>query len=108
MITVQTILTLYYGNTSANVTDLKNTMNNYWRQVVVRQPVYYLSYSVSGLASVFFYSDVQEDDSSARGKYRRLVENTAVEKGFTESLRNAGFSTPFDSDAFDKIALIFE
>lgn len=98
----------YYGSEVSNIANLKNSMNKYWRKVVVRQPVYYLSYSVSGLASVLFYSDVKENESSAREKYRRLIENAPVASGFTASLRNAGFTTPFDNNAFDKIALIFE
>ena len=85
---------IMYINNSA--TDIQN----YWRMVVVDQPVYYISYAVSAIASMDLFNIAQEDYDAAVELYRRLNEEVDLEKGFLGNLEAAGIATPFEDDVY--------
>lgn len=84
------------GNVNSQLTN----MNSYWRMVVVDQPVYYISYAVSAMASVSLYTVAVEDFDAAVGIYVNLCENVDLESGFLGNIRAAGLYTPFDEEFY--------
>ncbi len=79
-----------------NITDI----NKYWRKTVIRQPMYYFSYSTSAVASVGLYATAILDRETARENYRTLVEETNVEKGFVSCITASGYLNPFEEDFY--------
>lgn len=77
---------------------------NYWRNVAVSNPVYYISYAVSAAAAVEIFAIAEEDTQAAYAAYRTLVEGVTEEDGFLNALKKAGIYTPFEEEAFKKIA----
>lgn len=82
--------------TAENIGD----MYYYWRAVVVRQPVYYVSYGVSALAAMDLYTVAEEDFDKAVEIYRELNENVDIEDGFLGNLEEAGLRGPFDEELY--------
>ena len=81
----------------------------YWKQVAVRNPVYYISYSVSAVASLSIYAMVLEDVDSAYAAYQALVETDGIEEmGYVEALAVAGVASPFDQSSHSKIAKLID
>lgn len=80
---------------------------NYWRLVVVEQPVYYISYSVSAIASMDLFNIAQEDYDAAVELYRRLNEEIDLDKGFLGNLQDVGIATPFEEDVYIFLAQHF-
>lgn len=78
-------------------------INNYWRRVVVEQPVYYISYATSSIASIGLYVWATDDRAEARKAYSKLVELPSSD-GFTSSLEKAGFLNPFEQSTITKIS----
>ena len=78
-------------------------INNYWRRVVVEQPVYYLSYATSSIASIGLYVWATDDRAEARKAYTKLVELPSSD-GFTASLEQAGYLNPFEQSTITKIS----
>ena len=85
---------------SSKITD----MQNYWRLVVVEQPVYYISYGVSAIASINIYTIAEEDYDQAVVIYCNLIENVDLDEGFLGNLGNVGLDTPFDESVYQKLA----
>lgn len=81
-------------------------VKNYWRQVVINSPVYYISYAVSAVASVEILALAEEDYDAAVQAYIALVEGVAEEdeNKFLEVLKKAGLTTPFEEETFRKVA----
>ena len=79
-----------------NATDIQN----YWRRVVVDQPVYYISYAVSAIASINVYTIAEEDYEQAIEVYRALIEEVDLEEGFLGNIKNAELDGPFDEDFY--------
>ncbi len=79
---------------------------NYWRQVVISNPVYYISYAVSAVAAVEVFALAEEDYAAAITAYTQLVEGVTEEDGFLEALKNAGFTTPFEEETFKSVAAV--
>ena len=75
-------------------------MNAYWRMVVVDQPVYYISYAVSGIAAVSLFTAAQKDYNIAMASYQKLCEEPVLESGFLGNIRDAGLATPFDEQFY--------
>lgn len=72
----------------------------YWKLVAVSSPVYYVSYSVSAVASLNIYAMALEDPDAAMAAYRALVETEGIdEMGYVEALSVAGVVSPFDENA---------
>ena len=76
---------------------------NYWRQVAISNPVYYISYAVSAAASVEIFAMAEEDQEAAYVAYRTLAEGVTEEDGFLNALKKAGIYTPFEEEAFKLI-----
>jgi oligoendopeptidase F len=76
---------------------------NYWRQVAISNPVYYISYAVSAAASVEIFAMAEEDQEAAYAAYRTLAEGVTEEDGFLNALKKAGIYTPFEEEAFKLI-----
>jgi oligoendopeptidase F len=85
---------------SSNISD----PHNYWRQVAISNPVYYISYAVSAVAAVEIFALAEEDTEAAFTAYRALVENVTEEDGFLNALKKAGLYTPFEEEAFKQIS----
>ena len=77
---------------------------DYWKRVAVRNPVYYISYSVSAVASLNIYAMALEDIDAAYATYRALVETTGIEEmGYVEALAVAGVASPFEEEAHKNV-----
>ena len=83
-----------------NVTDVQE----YWRMVVVEQPVYYISYAVSSIAAMNIYTIAQEDYTEAARIYCSLIEEADVDQGFLANIKNAGLDGPFDEEVYLALA----
>lgn len=83
-----------------NVTDVQE----YWRMVVVEQPVYYISYAVSAIAAMNIYTIAQEDYTEAARIYCSLIEEADVDQGFLANIKNAGLDGPFDEEVYLALA----
>ncbi len=79
--------------------------NEYWKLVVVDNPVYYVSYSVSAVASLNVYAMALEDPAAAMAAYQALVETPGIdEMGYVEALTAAGVANPFVESSHKKVA----
>lgn len=90
------------GDVSAMLAD----MNNYWRLVVVDQPVYYISYAVSAIAAMSLYTVAVDDYDSALASYLKLCQEPMEEDGFLGNISAAGLYTPFDEEFFKQLQLL--
>ena len=95
---MNSVVTQYFelDYVNANLTDV----NAYWRQVVVDQPVYYISYAVSVIAAIDLYTLAVKDFASAAEIYRKLCEEPVIDAGFLGNITEAGLSTPFDESFY--------
>jgi oligoendopeptidase F len=81
----------------------------YWKRVAVSNPVYYVSYSVSAVASLNIYAMALEDVDAAYASYRALVETPGIEEmGYVEALTAAGVASPFEQSSHSKIAKLID
>lgn len=71
-------------------------MNYYWRQVVVDQPVYYISYAVSSFASISLYTVANKNFDEGMAIYQKLCEEPVLDAGFLGNLQAVGLNSPFD------------
>lgn len=88
-----------YGGISylnTNVTSIQE----YWRMVVIEQPVYYISYGVSAIAAMNLYTEAMDDFNNAVEIYRGLIEDVDLESGFLGNLEIAGLNGPFDEKVY--------
>ncbi len=99
-------ITAQYG-TDAQSSKYLTDMNSYWRQVVVRSPVYYVSYAVSAIAAVDLYTVAQTDYAAAVEIYTNLCENASEELGFLGNITAAGLSGPFQEEFYIAFAALF-
>ncbi len=83
-------------------------MNYYWRQVVVDQPVYYISYAVSGIGAVGVFTEAEKDFEHAMAIYQKLCEEPVLEEGFLANLVSAGLPTPFDEEFYRQLHQLLE
>ena len=79
---------------------------NYWRQVCITSPVYYISYAVSSVAALEIAALVEEDKDAAYTAYTNLVEGITYEDGFLGALEKAGLTTPFEEETYINLAPI--
>lgn len=70
-------------------------IQSYWRLVVMESPVYYISYAVSAVAAMNFFTMYYDDPDAALEAYRLLIE-CPQEAGFLETIQAAGLPGPFD------------
>ena len=95
-----------YGGVGV-VTSMLADPNSYWRAVVVRQPVYYISYAISAVAALEIGALVDADREAGYTAYTTLVEGVFPEDGFVNALTKAGLYTPFQQEAYDMISEAF-
>ncbi|MBQ8432833.1 MAG: hypothetical protein IJX28_08115 [Clostridia bacterium] len=76
----------------------------YWKHVVVENPMYYISYAMSGLASLEIYCLAIEDYANSIETYRKLTEEADLDAGFTAILNSVGLRTPFDETLYQSLA----
>ncbi len=75
-------------------------VNAYWRMVVVDQPVYYISYAVSAVASIDLYTVSLENFDNAVEIYRKLCEEPIEDAGFLANIKAAGLAGPFEEEFY--------
>lgn len=78
-------------------------INDYIKHIMIRSPIYYLSYATSAVASVEFYL-IAEDKGyeEAKESYRKLQEGNPDED-LIYNLEYAGLSNPFKEETFIKL-----
>ena len=82
---------------------LLDDINMYWKYVVVESPVYYLSYAISGMASLSLYTVAAEDYARGQNVYCDLVEEADLSGSFEEILADAGLASPFDAELYQTL-----
>ena len=95
----------YYGSGAKWINEMLVTdAYGYWKLVAVSNPVYYVSYAISGIAALNIYATVEADKDAGFTAYTTLVEGVTVEDGFVGALKKAGLHTPFESESYTKIS----
>ena len=92
------------GDVSTALTDIQN----YWRQVVVEQPVYYISYGVSAIAAMSLYMQAEENFDSAMTNYQKLCQEPLEDGGFLANIQAAGLYSPFDETFYQTLKALIE
>lgn len=87
---------------------LREIMGLVWRNVGIRQPVYYLSYGTSAMASLNLYMHSKEDYEGALEMYRIILEEPDMKKSFKGTLEKAGMDSVFEEDAYITLERMFE
>lgn len=85
-----------------NVVDIYS----YWRLVATNNPVYYISYAVSMMASLSLYATARTDEAGAREIYRILIEETEENETFVAAVERSGLASPFSKETFAKIGFV--
>lgn len=78
-------------------------IQQYWRLVVVEQPVYYISYGVSAISAINIFTIADEDYQEAVDIYCSLIESVDLEEGFLGNIQDAGLDGPFDDEVYLKL-----
>jgi oligoendopeptidase F len=89
---------------SNNISD----MQNYWKMVVVEQPVYYISYAVSSIAALNIFTMSLEDEDAAWDAYIKLAEQMDIDQGFLWNIEQAGLAGPFDENVYQDLVERYE
>ena len=82
------------------------SIHDYWRMVVVENPVYYISYGVSAVSAMSVYTSYQTDFAAAVEAYRCVVENDGT-LTFLDTLEDAGLPHAFDEEVYVEISKMF-
>lgn len=98
------VATQYFPTASSAPTD----MNNYWRQVVVDQPVYYISYGVSAIAAMSLYTLAEQDFDNAMAIYVKLCQEPLEDGGFLANIQAAGLYSPFDETFYQALKALID
>lgn len=85
----------------ANIT--RNKLD-YLYQVVLNYRGYYISYAVSGIASLELYQKGIEDFELAAESYKSIYTKDSENEKFTLSLQNAQLGNVFDANSYSKIS----
>lgn len=81
-------------------------IGEYWRAVVVDQPVYYLSYGISAMSAMELYAMALEDFDAAVASYQILCEEFQEDLVYLGNLNAAGLNSPFDEEFYIKLVEI--
>ena len=103
---MESVATQYFSMTY--IKDRITDINKYWRQVVVDQPVYYISYAVSSIAAISLYEVALQDYDQAIGIYIKLCEEIDLDEGFLGNLKNGGLYSPFDEQFYIELKAFIE
>lgn len=87
---------------------LREIMTLVWRKVGIQQPVYYLSYGTSAMASLNLYMQSKEDYEGALEMYRIILEEPDMNKSFKGTLEKTGMDSVFEEDAYITLERMFE
>ena len=87
--------------------EIATDVQNYWRMVVVEQPVYYISYGVSAIAAMNVYTIASEDYEAGIEAYCSVVEGIDMDEGFLTNITNAGLDGPFDEEVYKALYDLF-
>lgn len=87
---------------------LTSDINQYWKYVVIENPMYYISYAMSGIASLDLYCKATKDYEDALEIYMDLAAGALIDGAFLENLENVGLSTPFDEDVYVLISQLVQ
>ena len=90
------------GKVTNTITDIKE----YWRQIVLEAPVYYISYAVSSIEALNVYAVTRDNVVKGHEVYKYIVEDAIPEDGFLITLEKAGLTSPFDEETMKAIANI--
>ena len=88
----------------SSLTDIQS----YWRQVVVEQPVYYISYGVSAMAAMSLFTQAEADFDAAMANYQKLCQEPLEDGGFLANVQAAGLYTPFDETFYQTLKALIE
>ena len=80
----------------------------YIQYVATQNPLYYLSYATSGVASLGFYVLGAEDYEGAQEAYRLLQEEIGEHDSFGEIIEAVGLYSPFDIETYIALVEFFE
>jgi len=89
------------------LSEVATDIQYYWRMVVVEQPVYYISYAVSAVASVDIYTIALQDEAKAISIYQTLIEKVNPDEGFLGNIQAAGVATPFEEKVYKALYDMF-
>lgn len=81
-------------------------LDYYWREVVVMQPVYYISYGVSSIAAIDLYTMAIGDFDAALAAYQTLCEQPQEEEGFLGNITAVGLTGPFQEEFYIEVVEI--
>lgn len=87
--------------------EVATDIQNYWRMVVVEQPVYYISYGVSAIAAMNVYTIAVEDYAAGIEAYCSVVEDVDLDDGFLGNITRAGLDGPFDEEVYQTLYDMF-
>ena len=76
-----------------------NDFDDYWRYVVVNNPLYYISYSIGLIPAINLYQLGLNDFTKAANAYNNIVIYD-YNMPYLELLNNAGLANPFDESSF--------
>ena len=82
-----------------------NDFDDYWRYVVVNNPLYYISYSVGLIPAINLYQLGLNDFTKAANIYNSIVIYD-YNMPYLELLNNAGLANPFDESSFSVFNII--
>ena len=78
-------------------------VQDYWRRVVLENPVYYISYAMSMVPSLDLYFCAAEDWDEAVEIYQKVTWDIEPDATFLGILDEAGLASPFEDDLFMKL-----
>ena len=84
--------------------EVATDIQNYWRLVVVEQPVYYISYGVSAISAMSIFTQAQEDYDAGVDAYVQVIESVTTDAGFLDNISQIGLDGPFDEDVYKAIS----
>ncbi len=90
------------------VDDFLADVSMYWKHVVVENPMYYISYAMSGLVALEIYCLAEEDYANAVETYRKLTEEADLDAGFTTILKGVGLRSPFDESLYQSLVALMK
>ena len=88
--------------------NVRDYVEQLWRNVGIRNPVYYLNYATSAVVSLNLYSLSVEDYDAALEAYRIIQEEVDMNRNFIGTLEKAGMDSVFEEEAYIKLQEMFE
>ena len=96
-----------YGGTKFVAEYLTSDIDLYWKYVVIENPMYYVSYAMSGIASLDLYCKAMEDYEGALEIYMDLTKYATPEDQFLLNLEYVGLASPFEKEIYEALTETF-